>query len=225
MDFQISHPMKKLDWTHHFIELFVVFIGITAAFLLNSWRERMNEKQLALKYYGSLMKDLTVDADDFEELLPFVEHQDSILLNFLSNANAENPDEAAITDLLQVLVSYTQFTAETATFETIKFSGNLDVFSDYELREEINSYYNKVDEVMLKQSLHYDYMNNYCIPFIYNNVDILSGKLLPEAELGTKFTNVAVGFQTLLRQNIGAYRELMDENMSLKLRLAQKFTN
>jgi hypothetical protein len=217
--------MKKIDWTHHFMQLFVVFIGITAALLLNSWRQQMNQKQLALKYYGSLMRDLTFDADDFEELLPFVEHQDSILFSFLSKVNKEELDEAGIANLLQVLVSFSQFTAETSTFETIKYSGNLDVFSDYELREEINSYYNKVDEVMLKQSLHYDYMNNYCIPFIYRNADILAGKLLPEAELGTEFTNVAVGYQALLRQNISVYRGLMDENRSLKLRLAKRLAN
>lgn len=212
----------KINWTGHFIELVVVIIGITAAFLLNEWREQRAEKELAKKYYNSLLKDLTADADDFDEILSFSQSQDSILNTFITKYKEGTATSEELPTVMSVLVTFNQFSAEKGTFETIKYSGNLDVFSDYELREEINSYYNKVDLIYLQQELHLDYMSNYCFPYIYDNFDILQGSLLPGAKLDYELMNVVVGFQILLKQILNSYEELMEENLSLKLKIAQK---
>jgi len=217
--------MKKINWISHFIELVVVFIGITAAFLLNNWRELRSERKLELKYYNSMLKDLTADADDYDAILTFVQHQDSVLGNFISRSSEGNFPKDSISEVLLSLVSINQFSAETGTYETIKYSGNLEVFSDYELREEINYYYDKVNDVMVKQDLYFNFINNYCIPFIYKNVDILKGKLLPGTSITTEFTNLAIGYKALLDQSLLAYNDLMKENMELKLKLAKKITN
>lgn len=214
--------MKKIDWTSHFIELIVVFIGITAAFLLNNWRESRAEQKLELKYYSSLLKDLTDDSDALDDILSFGEHQDSVLGKFITRSIDDNFPKDSISNILIALVSISQFSAEMGTYETIKYSGNLDVFSDYELREEINSYYNKVDEAMVKQKLHSNFINSYCIPFIYKKVDIIKGKFRPGVTIDIEFNNIVVGYKALLDQDLGAFQDLMKENMDLKLKLAKK---
>jgi len=215
--------MKKIDWTSHFIELVVVFIGITGAFLLNNWRETRAERKLEFKYYNSLLRDLTDDADKIDAIQTFIQQQDSVLQTFITRSSAGDFPLDSISNVLYALVSTSQFSAETGTYETIKYSGN--VYTDYELREEINSYYDKVDELMVKQEVHFNFVNNYCTPFIYKNMDMLRGKLLPGVSITTEFTNLAVGYKVLLDQNLQAFNELMKMNMDLKLQLAKKITD
>ena len=216
--------MKKIDWTSHFIELVVVFIGITAAFILNNWREDRAEDKLALKYYSSLLKDLTAEADQFDGLLDYSEAQDSILTVFLNNANEGNIPEN-LAPVITVLASINHFVPEQGTYETMKYSGNLDLFSDYELREYIGNYYNVVDGILLTQKIHYDYMSDYCIPYIYTHFNLLDGKLIPGAKIDHELTNVIAGYRALLQQNLTSYRQLVEENMSLKLKLAKKIAD
>jgi hypothetical protein len=79
--------MTKVNWREHFVELLVVFIGITAAFMLNSWRENSKVKALEEKYLRSFESDIIADARALESTIriavPFVfENMDLVKKTF-----------------------------------------------------------------------------------------------------------------------------------------------
>ncbi len=62
---------NKIDWRNHFIELMVVFIGITSAFTLNSWQETRKNAGLEQTYISSLAKDIKSDIAQLEWLIVY----------------------------------------------------------------------------------------------------------------------------------------------------------
>lgn len=68
--------MEKINWKNYFIELIVVFIGITAAFLLNNWREDYESDELESKYINSIKNDVIQDSISVHEILKFNEEKE-----------------------------------------------------------------------------------------------------------------------------------------------------
>ncbi len=60
---------NKRSWTYYFLELLVVFIGVTAGFLLNNWRDDNAELRLEKKYLESFYADVETDAIDLDSLI------------------------------------------------------------------------------------------------------------------------------------------------------------
>ena len=64
--------MKKKNnsnWKYYIIELLVVFVGVTAGFLLNAWRQENAELKLEQKYLNSFYNDLTSDENSLDSLI------------------------------------------------------------------------------------------------------------------------------------------------------------
>ncbi len=64
-----TKSIKQKKWMHYLLELLVVFIGVTAGFLLNNWREDNAELNLEKKYLESFYADVTADAIDLDSLI------------------------------------------------------------------------------------------------------------------------------------------------------------
>ncbi len=60
---------QKINWLNHFIELVVVVIGITLAFMLNNWREAYVNHRMEEKYLNSFMDDLNFDRVQLDSLI------------------------------------------------------------------------------------------------------------------------------------------------------------
>jgi hypothetical protein len=59
----------KIEWKNHFVELVVVFVGITLAFILNNWRESYKDKNLEKKYLASFYSDISTDINSLDSLI------------------------------------------------------------------------------------------------------------------------------------------------------------
>lgn len=73
----------KIPWLNHFIELVVVFIGITAAFALNSWWENHKQAQAERMYLNDFSQDLLSDAESLQTIIPSNEAKLSRVGRFL----------------------------------------------------------------------------------------------------------------------------------------------
>ena len=54
---------------HYTLELLVVFIGVTAGFILNNWRENAAEKKLEYKYLNSFYRDVQNNENEIDSLI------------------------------------------------------------------------------------------------------------------------------------------------------------
>ena len=57
--FSRSYHSIKLHWKRLLVELLVVFIGVYAAFWLNSYREEEHQREIQKKYYQSFKSELS----------------------------------------------------------------------------------------------------------------------------------------------------------------------
>ncbi len=211
---------KKIDWTHHLIELVVVFVGITLAFTLNSWRDNYKNHQLEQKYLYSFFDEMTYNSTELdtiiranEEKLKYV----SQFMNLLTRSNLQNDSALVILGDMHKVV---QFTPKLSTYQSIKNSGNLTIISNYHLKEDLIKYYQGFEEKKLREAVYNSYLNEYIIPFAYEHMDFLSQKIInTHAVTSHKFRNLVVGYYQLLKQNIDYYKIIYETGEDLKLQL------
>ncbi|MDZ7625887.1 MAG: DUF6090 family protein [Ignavibacteriaceae bacterium] len=216
---------QKIQWKNHFIELLVVVIGITIAFMLENWRQENANKELEQKYLSSLKSDLTSDKKLLGSTISSVEKQSSILGEFVAEIGIGNVSKQKAEEMIpQVLISH-GFAPKQATYQSITNSGNLNIINDYKLIESLASYYNSYDELSIKEKVLYDYQLKFVLPFVYENVDFLSGEIVNKSAInGFEFKNIVTGYYTLLRQNLEVYKNYEQANKEL-LEIINKYLN
>ena len=56
-----------INWRQLGLELLVVFLGVTAGFILNNWRSSAQENQLRDKYLTSFHRDISQNIEDLKK--------------------------------------------------------------------------------------------------------------------------------------------------------------
>ena len=103
------------------------------------------------------------------------------------------------------------------TYEDIINSGNLNIISDYALKEKISSYYTFLDEVSNVEKFYTEHMNNYGFPILYKNYHLLHREFInAESYKSLEFTNMYLGVVGLLQQNNRKYKEALEKNEELQ---------
>lgn len=221
--FQIF-KQSKIDWTNHFIELIVVFIGISGAFALNNWNEDRQEKELEKKYLTSLHSEIKSDINQLNTIINAT-HKDSIevteLLTLLKN---EEFELKKIIPYLNTLSSAEQFTPRTVTFESIKNSGGLEVISNYELRKLIIETYLLYNELVIVEQLTFDFLIDYWMPYSIKQIDIVKNSVVNKNFIKElEFGNLVGGYKSALSQQLNSYRKVMKKCNDLEASLTKEY--
>lgn len=58
--------IREYDWKKLFFELIVVFLGVTAGFLLNNWQLDKKDKQLEKRYMIGFLQDVNANIAELE---------------------------------------------------------------------------------------------------------------------------------------------------------------
>ena len=88
--------MTNINWKNHLVELLVVFIGLTAAFGLNNWRDKIADAELEKRYLESIEIDLESDMTQLDQLIKVVEKNLSAIQkldSLIENNKIQNPLE------------------------------------------------------------------------------------------------------------------------------------
>ena len=149
--------IKKYEWGKLFFELIVVFLGVSAGFLLNNWRMEQEEIKLEEKYLKSFLQDIKLDIPELEKAV----ETDSLwlalakpILTSIVNKNI-SLDSARI--MIKMILKISKLNANKSTFEEISNSGNLNILTDFELKSQIVKYYLDLGGVEFID----DYFNKY----------------------------------------------------------------
>ena len=209
----------NVNFTFYVIELFVVFLGVTAGFLLNTWREGYIESKLEEKYLISFYDDIITDKDDLDSLIISSEKKAEKLLNILKETSAgkiplsKNYAQEILAEILQI----EWFSPSNDTYEDIISSGNLNLISDYKIKRKICSYYKFQKELKSVEKYYLDHMNNYVFPIIYKNYD-LGGKRFTtkQSYQSLEFSNMYIALLAFINQNNKTYNEIIVKNCELK---------
>ena len=217
-----THIMKnnKIDWLNHFIGLLVVFLGVTAGFILQNRKETSANKELEQKY-------LTGFYDDVKENI--LELKDAILSDSLwveQNKYAIKlmVKDSLSTDSANVLVknmaNFSKISAQTNTYENITNSGSLNLISDYNLKQTIVKYHTSLKGFELLDDYFQNHNSNNFMPFLMHNYDIFkqefvnkNGGKLPE------FKNLFAAYFSLTQQRLEGYQRLLKESIEFQQQL------
>ena len=150
----------KQKWTEYLLEIIVITLGILGAFSLNNWNEQRKEISLQKHFYKIILHDAEGNLEDLAEATALAKHRintgnrllrrldskhgpnveinnDELL--FLTNLGLDTIPEIGkmISDLRLVWV----FDPRKSAYEEMKFSSNLSIIRDKELREKIIEFY------------------------------------------------------------------------------------
>lgn len=211
---------QKINWTNHLIELLVVVIGITIAFMLENGRQERADRELEQKYMLSYKADLQFDKTNLDSIITSVQNKIYLLRTFLGDIGTGVVKQSRAEEIIAEMMSNHSFFPKTATYESVKNSGGMNVVSDYEIKEAIVSYYTLNEELRLKEQVFFDYLQAFVLPFTYKSLDFISGKIIKRAAINNiEFNNIVAGYYALTEQNFKAYREFQEANKNLFVKI------
>jgi hypothetical protein len=140
-----------------FVELLVIFVGISASFLVDEWRQNNADDELELHYMKALYEDLTEDLANLETQI----NRRNVTLDrchFLLDA-MHFPDSVQISDAqfkhyFKSMSFLEKFVPADNTFRDLNSTGNMKLIDDPELKNNIYDYYRSVEELAEIESIN-----------------------------------------------------------------------
>lgn len=215
---------KKINWWYYTLELFVVFIGVTAGFLLNNWREDNANLKLEQKYLSSFHNDLNSDKESLDSLIFRTQEKADRLLAVLKESEYENKmlSEKLAHEIINQILFMEWLSPTNDTYDDIINSGNLNLISDYKVKEKISSYYSLLNEVHNVEQFYLNHMKDYGFPIIYKNYHILKREFVNNKSYQSlEFTNMYLGAISFFQQNIKIYKQALEKNFEINEELSK----
>lgn len=202
--------LGQYNWGKLGLELLVVFLGVSSGFLLNNWRERQLEQEFEQKYIAGFIEDVNNNIDQLEGLTA----SDSVWLkqakiNVIAiNDNSLTLDSAEA--MVKKIVAINRMEPHEGTYEDMTNSGNLSIIKNFELKSKIVDYQIALKEVRFVDDYFYKYFNDFVMPFVISNFNVLSGHFEDEnAYKNLEFTNAFVGYFSMVQQRQIVYKDLL----------------
>jgi len=211
---------SKINFTKLFLELLVVFLGVTAGFLLQNYKEIRADRDLENKYLEGIHTDTRENINELKESIA----ADSLWLeqnNFaipLILKDSLSYDSAKT--LLLHMAFFSEFNAQTNTYTNIANSGNLNIIEDFELRQRIVDCFNNFENFKILELYFQQHNENNFIPYLVSNFNMFTKELISkESHQQNEFINIFAIHYSLTQQRLDAYRILLEENEELEKEL------
>lgn len=213
---------EPINWRQLGLELLVVFLGVTAGFILNNWRSSAQENLLRDKYLTSFHRDISQNIEDLKKSID----ADSLWL-VQGNAHIEQmanktfpPDSAG--NLMRTLINIRRFDVNEGTFKDMSNSGNLNLINDFSLKSALVDYQIDMQGLSLIDNMFIEYFNRQLMPYMQREFDLLTftarkGRKIDITELSNLFTV----YFALVDQRKYAHSEALRHSVQLQKRLEE----
>lgn len=215
--------LKKINWITHIIELLVVFLGITAGFVLQNNKEQNANKEIEQKYIEGIRYDVVENIENLQEAI----QRDSLWLEQSKYALKLIASDSLSLDssnsLIKTMIFYSEFSEQTTTYENILNSGNLNLIEDYDLKQKIVEYHKELENFQLLDTYFHDYFTETLMPFMLINYDMFHQKLIVlNSHKSILFKNIFGTHYSLTQQRFEGYNRLLEESKKMKKLLDNK---
>jgi hypothetical protein len=213
---------NNINWRHLTLELFVVFLGVTAGFILNNWRSNIHDIKYEQRYLQGFLQDIEANIETIEEQVlrdSLWLERSKLLLDSLEKSSLSLDSAEAVVGRI---TEYSKITTINGTWKDIINSGNLNLIRNLELKEEIVSYQVEIEGVEFIDDYLFQYYDTYNMPFLVEEFSILKGSLEDSNKIfGTRFTNIFAIYYSFVNQRFGAYKDLLQSSFNLQESLKQ----
>ncbi len=216
------HKITIHDWKKLFFELFVVFLGVTAGFLLNNWQLSRQDKQLEKEYLNGFIHDADENIDELQSMVK----KDSIWMEsmrpkLLDIKEKKLPIDSA-NEVVRKISLISKADIQKGTYEDITNSGHLNIIDDYNIKKEIVDYNIAISGVRFMDNYFYTYFNNFVMPFIFTNYNVIEGRITnSEVIRSTQFSNIVTGYFGMVQQREAIYKRLLSKSITLRNKISK----
>ncbi|SEA60536.1 DUF6090 family protein [Bizionia paragorgiae] len=191
---------KILNKLKYFLfEFIIVTLGILTAFSINKWDE--NRKQETEEYlaYQSLKNDLESELYVYNYYKqPFIKSK-----NYISPILERNFED--VDSLMVYLNSSFDLQERNATYINLKFSGNLEILKNNEIKNRVTLYYETYYQALENMSSwNYDFRLHFLQPYLIKNLKYSSEEDLLEHLKKDQFLNIVNSQYQLMEYNISS---------------------
>jgi len=149
-----THTARK-KWTHYFWEFFMLFLAVSAGFLVENQREHYVEHQRAKIYATNLYDELKKDTTQLNELsrnLKFVSNNLDTFCRLVKEEHKQNLTNGMLYYYSSFVTNVEYFSSNNTTIEQLKSSGNLRIMGN-KLAYKISEYDRKNRQLEKEYSL------------------------------------------------------------------------
>jgi hypothetical protein len=214
--------MKRTNWKGYIVELVVVFIGITGAFLLNNWRENAKDIQLEMKYLHTLSSEVTGDTANLEAGIEDKELKLEKIRKYIMHIKSGSAtiDSAAV--LVSTILSISTFGINSSTYESMKYNGTLNLIRNFELRQKIVNYYESFEGYADQRQISIDFMYDYVAKFAIENMDFTKNNTIVTPDVKLSYVNnIILSYYSFLSSNLQRQNIIYELNKELKSMLEE----
>lgn len=145
---RITKHLEDQNWFAVALDMLVVIFGVYLGFQLNDWNENRKSIEKGDSYLERIAGELEQDIRFFDNVIRMNEmnfENGQFLLDTIKNKELVNADPTRFITSLAFVGSSLVVNVSNNTIEEIKFSGNLELINDEELRNEIVDYYDFIE--------------------------------------------------------------------------------
>ena len=140
-------------------EIILVVIGILIALSINNWNEENKNRTLEDQYYIRLYEDVQQDDKRIKKLLSQIEERKSDanqLLRLVLNGEF-NARDINLQYVKTIRGSAINFEPNDAAYEDLKSSGNLNLIQDIDIKDKLNNYFKRIEQLVKTNQVYIDY--------------------------------------------------------------------
>lgn len=214
---------SKINWIEQMVALIVVFIGISAGFILNEHRADSYEKDLELKYLHGFHGNISSNVTNLDAVLPANSQGRDVIKRYISSMIKDSIEPDSALNVLKILLVNSYFDYHNNTYEDMKSSGNLRIIKNYELKEAIVLYHANLTNLKMLEDVYYDFSQTFVWPLAIENFDILKNTFSNENIINSlMFRNTITGYYSIIVQRIDSYQKIYEESEILKKLLSEE---
>ncbi len=131
------------NWIKYGFETVAIIVGILGAVTLDNWNSRRLEEQDEIEYLSNLKVDLESQLEIIVIQKDFEEAMGSVCEDILETIHEPPYDVDRLNELATSLGRKT-FVVRNAVYEDLKYSGNLDIISNEDLRNALLNFYQHI---------------------------------------------------------------------------------
>lgn len=145
---KLSEAIRKQDWFAVVVETLVVVVGIFLALQVDAWNQWREDRELEQRYLERLQAEIARDIEsiEFGLELAWTRHDMGRMLEAaLDDPSVARDNPAEFVTAIERAGWTFLPPINDSTFEEIKFSGNLGIILNEELRQSIAAYYKLIE--------------------------------------------------------------------------------
>ncbi len=146
---RLADAIRTQNWFTVVLEILIVVVGIFIGLQVDGWNEQRKDRGLEQRYLERIYNELALDIEEFDYGINLAETRRSmgeLLLEALEDSGVVRANPLAF--LISVeQAGYTFLPAvNDSTYEELKFSGDLAIIRDEQLRASIAAYYRQIEQ-------------------------------------------------------------------------------